>query len=75
MRIELGVHIDGYLAQAGKTVVVGQDPDEKQSDLLVCLDTCIQAALRMIKPGKEAIKYQETLEKICGDFGIGLTES
>ena len=35
----------------------------------------MDAALRLIKPGKEATDFQGVMEKICADFGVGLTES
>lgn len=51
VRIELGVHVDGYIAQAGKTVVVGEKIEGKKADVVKAVHLCADAALRLVKPG------------------------
>lgn len=63
-------HTMHYFHAKTKTNTTG-----KEADILKALDTCLDAALRLIKPGKEASEFQGVLEKICADFNVGLTES
>lgn len=49
---DLGVHIDGFIAQVAHTLVVGGKPVEgRKADVILAAYNAIQGALRTIKPG------------------------
>lgn len=53
--IDLGVHIDGYIALVAHTVVVTKDPsniiEEKKANAIIAAYQAAQAAYRLLKPG------------------------
>lgn len=56
MKVDLGVHIDGYIALAAHTLVC-RDPavntpvDGRKADVVLAAYNALQVALRMLKPG------------------------
>jgi len=49
---DLGVHIDGFIAVAAHTVVVGASTvDGRKADVILAAYNALQGALRTIKPG------------------------
>jgi len=49
---DLGVHIDGFIAVAAHTVIVGgQAVDGRKADVVLAAYNALQGALRTIKPG------------------------
>jgi methionine aminopeptidase len=55
VKIDLGVHIDGYIALVGHTAVVQSDKNSpvagRQADVILAAYQAVQAALRQLKPG------------------------
>ncbi len=52
VKIDLGVHIDGFIGQVAHTVVVGKkEADGKKADVVLAAHNAIEAALRVLKPG------------------------
>jgi methionine aminopeptidase len=55
VKVELGVHIDGFAAFVGHTVVVQSDKNAvitgAKADVILAAYKSAQAALRLIKPG------------------------
>ncbi len=53
---DLGSHIDGFIATAAHTVVVQEDTEApvtgKAADVLTAANTALEAAIRLIRPGK-----------------------
>ncbi|KAJ3304103.1 Proliferation-associated protein 2G4 [Kappamyces sp. JEL0829] len=75
VRIELGVHVDGYIAQAGKTIVVGSGPvTGKKADVIKAAHTCLEAALRTIQPGGNSDDFIKRVAEITADFGVKAVE-
>ncbi|KAJ3331286.1 Proliferation-associated protein 2G4 [Blyttiomyces sp. JEL0837] len=74
VRIELGVHIDGYIAMGAQTIVVGSGTKEapitgRPADVMSAAYYASEAALRLMKPGKTNYEVTEAIEKIAADFG------
>ncbi|KAI9361625.1 peptidase M24, structural domain-containing protein [Zopfochytrium polystomum] len=73
VRVELGVHIDGYIAQAAHTFVVGATPDAPvtglKADVLAAAHYSAEAALRLLKPGKSNWDVTDAIAKVAADFG------
>merc|ERR1711953_1085929 len=57
VKIDLGAHIDGFIAVVAHTFVVGHGDDEKisgrKADVVLAAQLCSEAALRLVKPGNE----------------------
>ncbi|KAJ3414259.1 Proliferation-associated protein 2G4 [Chytridiales sp. JEL 0842] len=73
VRIELGAHIDGYIAHAAHTVVVGANKESapitgRKADVMQAAYIATEAALRLLKPGKTNYEVTEAIEKIAADF-------
>ena len=54
---DLGSHIDGFVATAAHTLVVQSDEDAavtgKAADVIAAANTALEAAIRLIRPGKK----------------------
>uniref|UniRef100_A0A0N5AVG1 Peptidase_M24 domain-containing protein n=1 Tax=Syphacia muris TaxID=451379 RepID=A0A0N5AVG1_9BILA len=55
VKIDLGAHIDGYVATVAHTVVVGASPTEKiksqKANVIMAAYRAMEAAIRMLRPG------------------------
>lgn len=72
VKIDLGAHIDGFIAVAAHTVTVGLNPGQKvtgrHADVVIAAQLASQAALRLLKPGNETYTITNAVQKICEDF-------
>lgn len=72
-KIDLGCHLDGFMAQAATTVFVTATPDkatDKRAAVAVGGYNAFLAAQRMIKLGATNKSVSETIAKVCEEFGI-----
>ena len=57
VKIDLGAHIDQFIAVTAHTVVVGSSKDKKvtgrKADVMMAAHLASEAALRLVKPGNE----------------------
>jgi curved DNA binding protein len=72
-KIDMGAHIDGFIAVVAHTVVVGQDAekpvvDGRKADALLAAHYATEAALRLIKPGNETYAITDTVQKIAESY-------
>ncbi len=60
VKLDLGAHIDGFIAVVAHTLVVGASKDNKvtgkKADCLMAAHLASEAALRLVKPGNEVHK-------------------
>jgi len=49
VKIELGCHLDGYIAQVAHTIVAGTKATSRKADAIKCAYTAFLAAQRVIK--------------------------
>merc|ERR1712024_17973 len=72
MGIDMGAHIDGFIAVVAHTVVVGSSASNpvtgKKADVLLAAQLCSEAAPRLVKPGNETYEVTETVSKIAESF-------
>merc|ERR1712042_339244 len=73
VKIDLGAHIDGFIAVVAHTLVVGVNKDSAQltgrkADAMMAAHLASEAALRLVKPGNENIEVTETLNKVAESF-------
>jgi len=68
-KIDLAVHIDGFIAAAGHSVVVGDDKvEDKRADVLMAAWTAAEAALRLIKVGNTNAQVTAMFSKVAEEF-------
>jgi methionine aminopeptidase len=72
------VHIDGYVAVQATTVVVRADENMpvtgKAADVIQCAQTCFEAAVRLIRPGRRISEVAGPLNQIADIYGCCLVD-
>lgn len=72
VKIDMGAHIDGFIAVVAHTVAVGASKDNKvkgrKADALMAAHLASEAALRLVKPGNETYTITDTVQKIAESF-------
>merc|ERR1712126_397210 len=72
VKVDLGAHIDGYIAVVAHTLVVGESKDNlisgRKADAMLAAHSASEAALRLVKPGNETYEVTETVSKIADAF-------
>lgn len=72
LAIELGAHVDGYIAQVAHTIVVGASQAQKitgkTAKLFKASALCIETALRLIKPGNNTDQVSKAINTITDEF-------
>merc|ERR1712055_781906 len=72
VKIDMGAHIDGFIAVVAHTLVVGGSADNKvlgkQADVVMAAHLASEAALRLVKPGNETYAVTDTVQKIAESF-------
>uniref|UniRef100_A0A0N4ZAK6 Peptidase_M24 domain-containing protein n=1 Tax=Parastrongyloides trichosuri TaxID=131310 RepID=A0A0N4ZAK6_PARTI len=81
VKIDLGVHFDGYIATAAHTVVIGASEANKVTgkvaNALIAANKCLEAAMRMVKPTGEydSVAINDTMMKIAKYYDVSLVEN
>lgn len=69
---DLGAHIDGFIAVAAHTIVVGAKPENKAkgraADVVLAAYHASQAALRLLKDGTSNYAVTEAVQKIAAEY-------
>jgi curved DNA binding protein len=77
-KIDLGAHLDGFIAQAAHTIVVSADAsskvDGKKADVILAAYNATLAAQRIIKEGSTNSQVTEAIAKVCESFGVNPLE-
>ncbi|KAJ8324219.1 hypothetical protein O5D80_007416 [Batrachochytrium dendrobatidis] len=72
VRVELGVQIDGYIAQAAHTFVVGATKENpvvgRQADVIQAAYSAAELAARLIRPGNDSRMVTDSISKIAKEF-------
>ena len=72
LKIELGAHVDGFIAVAAHTKVVGSSMDNKvtgrKADVIQAAYTAAEVALRMVVPGGDNLLVTEAIQKTATSF-------
>jgi len=78
VKIDLGVHIDGFIATVAQTIVVQDSADApvtgRAADVISAARTAFDAALRLIRPGKRVSDVAATLQAIAEAYGCNVVE-
>jgi len=77
-KIDLGAHIDGFIAVASYTIVVGHPKDEpitgKKADLICAVNVAADLILKTIKPGSTNTDVTKIIKKIGETFQVNVVE-
>jgi curved DNA binding protein len=79
VKIDLGVHIDGYISQAAHTIVVGRNPDEgpltgKVADAICAAYFAAECAIRLLRPGQTNTAITKAIRKVADIFHVNPVE-
>jgi curved DNA binding protein len=79
VKIDLGVHIDGYISQCSHTIVVGRNPEEgpltgKVADAICAAYFAGECAIRLLKPGKTNTEITKAIRKVADIFHVNPVE-
>jgi curved DNA binding protein len=68
-KVDMAIHIDGFIAAAGHTVVVGDDKvEDKRADVMMAAWTAAEAALRLVQVGNTNAMVTEVFAKVADEF-------
>ncbi|KAI9554446.1 hypothetical protein GHT06_019718 [Daphnia sinensis] len=72
VKIDLGAHVDGFIASVAHTVVVGSTPSTKitgrKADVLLAAHYASEAALRLMKPGTENQAVTNVVQTVAESY-------
>mmetsp|Transcript_38288 Transcript_38288/g.68656 ORF Transcript_38288/g.68656 Transcript_38288/m.68656 type:complete len:374 (-) Transcript_38288:39-1160(-) len=77
LKIDLGAHIDGFVAVTAHTLLVQAAAGPvtgPAADVMQAAHTAAEVAMRLIKPGKKVSGVAEQLEKVMEAYGCSLVE-
>jgi len=77
VKIDLGVHIDGFISLGAHTIVVGSEKapvEGKKAEVVLAAYNAIQAALRLLRPGNKNNDVTDLIAKICSTYGVNAVE-
>ena len=74
VKVDLGVHIDGYIALVAHTVVLGSSAASPvtgvQADVIAAAHAAAEVAVRLIKPGNKNSVVTEAIEGVVAAYGV-----
>lgn len=78
VKIDLGAHIDGYIACAAHTLVVTSTPDQavtgKKADVICAAYFASEAALRLFRPGRKNSEITKAINVVAENFGCHVVQ-
>uniref|UniRef100_A0AAZ3RCL4 Peptidase M24 domain-containing protein n=1 Tax=Oncorhynchus tshawytscha TaxID=74940 RepID=A0AAZ3RCL4_ONCTS len=75
IKIDLGVHVDGFISNLAHSFVVGDAPlTGRKADVIKAAHLCAEAALRLVKPGNQNSQVTEAWNKIAKSFKCSAIE-
>ena len=78
MKLDLGAHVDGYIAVVANTVVLMGDMNAPvtgvQADAMQAAVTAGEAAIRKLRPGVSNSEVAAVIAKVAEDFGVNVVE-
>lgn len=78
VKIDFGVHIDGFIACVGHTMVVGASKENKitgkKADVLAAAYYATEIALRLVKPGNNNNQVTDIVDRVAKEFGCNPVE-
>jgi curved DNA binding protein len=76
VKVDMGVHMDGYIAIVAHTFVCGEEggeankADAAAADVMVAAHTAAQVACKMIKPGAKSTDVTKAIQAVAAAYGV-----
>jgi len=79
VKIDFGVHIDGYITQAAHTTVIGQKTEQeplkgKLADCICATYFAAECAHRLVRPGRTNAEVTNAIRKVADIFHVNPVE-
>ncbi|KAG6595397.1 ERBB-3 BINDING PROTEIN 1, partial [Cucurbita argyrosperma subsp. sororia] len=75
LKIDMGCHIDGFIAVAAHTHVLQEGPvTGRAADVIAAANTAAEVALRLVRPGKKNKDVTEALQKVAAAYDCKIVE-
>jgi methionyl aminopeptidase len=78
VKIDLGAHVDGYIAVVATTKVLNADMNApvvgQQADVMQAAVIAGEAAIRKLRPGNTTTAVAAAIAKVAEDFGVNVVE-
>jgi curved DNA binding protein len=72
VKVDMGAHVDGYIAVAAHTVIVGATKANpvtgRKADVMIAAQKALEVALRQVKPGKTNYSVTDVIQKVTEDY-------
>jgi curved DNA binding protein len=69
VKIDMACHIDGFIAGAAHTVVIGEEKaEDRRADVVMAAWNAAEAALRLVQVGNTNTQVTEMLSKVAEEF-------
>merc|ERR1719379_2687526 len=70
VKVDLACHIDGFIAAAAHTIVIGEEKVvDRRADVVHAAWTAAEAALRLVQVGNTNVQVTEAFAKVASQFG------
>jgi len=70
VKIDLGVHIDGYIAVVAHTLVLSAEVTGATADVVLAAYTAAEVALKSIKVGTKNSEISSVIDKVAEAYGV-----
>ncbi|CAD5172550.1 unnamed protein product, partial [Musa acuminata subsp. malaccensis] len=75
VKIDMGCHIDGFIAVVGHTHVIQEGPvTGRAADVIAAANTAAEVALRLVRPGKKNKDVTEAIQKVAAAYDCKIVE-
>ncbi|KAL1199795.1 ERBB-3 BINDING PROTEIN 1 [Cardamine amara subsp. amara] len=75
VKIDMGCHIDGFIALVGHTHVLQEGPvSGRKADVIAAANTAAEVALRLVRPGKKNTQVTEAIQKVAAAYDCKIVE-
>ncbi|KAK4767155.1 hypothetical protein SAY86_014905 [Trapa natans] len=75
LKIDMGCHIDGFIAVVAHTHVLQQGPiTGRAADVIAAANTAAEVALRLVRPGKKNKDVSEAIQKVAAAYDCRIVE-
>lgn len=75
VKIDLGAHVDGYIATLADTFTIGGAPvTGARADVMKAATLASEIVIRKLRPGASTEDIGKTLEAVAKDFGVSVVE-
>ncbi|KAG6433758.1 hypothetical protein SASPL_105374 [Salvia splendens] len=75
VKIDMGCHIDGFIAVVAHTHVLQQGPvTGRAADVIAAANTAAEVALRLVRPGKKNKDVSEAIQKVAAAYDCKIVE-